>query len=311
MDQPAGCGVVRMEYKDFYVPSTDGHHTLHGYVFEPVGKARGYVQIVHGMTDYTLRYRHLMEALAEAGYLAFGYDQLGHGTTANTPAELGFIAEKDGWRYLIQDVSAFSRAIFRTYGEAPLTLLGHSMGSFVVRLAALEEAPRRLILLGSGDADAAAPLGRAMTSLLGTLYGKRHISHLMQALVFSDYDRKFEGDWPNRWITVDTENLVRYKDDPFCTFRFSVSALGDLIRLNERSNSPSFYKNFPKETEVFLLSGSEDPVGDYGSGLRRIHRRLTKRGIPCQIKLYEGYRHEILQDFCKDQVIEDILSFLE
>lgn len=304
--------MVNEKMKEMRILSSDGIHELHGFLAEPKGEIKGLVQIVHGMTDYTLRYAHFMEKLAENGYLAFGYDQLGHGYTAASPEELGFIAPKDGWKYLVRDVSLFYEAVRGRYGDAPYALLGHSMGSFVARLAALEKnSPKKLILVGSGEGDAASPLGRMMAKGMELLYGQKHVSHWMYGLVFSDYDKRFEGDWPNRWVTVDTENLIRYKDDPFCTFRFSVSALRDLITLNEKSNSRRFYRDLPLGCSSLFLSGSEDPVGNYGKGVQRIGKRLEKYGKKNRVILYQGFRHEILQDFCRDQVISDILSFLE
>jgi alpha-beta hydrolase superfamily lysophospholipase len=272
----------------------------------------GIVQVVHGMTDYIGRYESFLTSLAEKGYLAFGYDHLGHGTTVKDPSELGFVAPKNGWRYLVRDVGTFSDAVREEYGiHLPYYLLGHSMGSFIVRLAALEKVkPDKLILMATGDRNPACPFGIALAKALSFFRGPRYVSPLFYRLIFRNYDKGFPGDYPQRWITVDTENLVRYKDDPLCTFHFSVSALGDLIRLNQKSNSLAFFKKSPSETPILLLSGEFDPVGGYGKGVRRIHRRLCRFGKTSSLKLYSGYRHEILQDFCKNEVTEDILSFL-
>ncbi len=293
-------------------PSTDGIHSLAGTLSFPDGTIRGIVQIIHGMTDYTDRYEDLFSSLSQAGYLVVGYDHLGHGYTANGKEELGFFADKDGWKILISDAVAFASAIREEYGkELPYILLGHSMGSFVARLAALEILPEKLVLVGTSGGETGASLGRGMSFLLGKLYGTKHISHLMQGLVFGDYDKRFPGDYPSRWITVDTANLIRYKDDPFCTFRFSVSAIGDLIALHQKANSPLFYSRLPDNTSVLLLSGEDDPVGGYGEGVERVYWKLIRKGKNAQMILYPGYRHEILQDFCKKQVLEDLLAFLE
>jgi alpha-beta hydrolase superfamily lysophospholipase len=293
-------------------PSTDGVHSLAATLSLPEGEVCGIVQVIHGMTDYTDRCEDLFFALSKAGYLVVGYDHLGHGRTAKDKEELGFFAEKDGWKILVSDAVSVASAIRKEYGkELPYILLGHSMGSFVARLAAMKIAPEKLVLVGTSGGESGASLGRAMSFLLAKLYGTRHVSHLMQGLVFGDYDKRFPGNYPSRWITVDTDNLIRYKDDPFCTFRFSVSAIGDLIALHQKANSSTFYSQLPEGTSVLLLSGEDDPVGGYGEGVEKVYWKLLRKGKKAKMILYPGYRHEILQDFCKKQVVEDILSFLE
>jgi alpha-beta hydrolase superfamily lysophospholipase len=84
----------------------------------------------------------------------------------------------------------------------------------------------------------------------------------------------------------------------------------DLVRLNKYCNDKSWYDDIDKKMPILLVSGSEDPVGDYGKGVRNVYERLKSVGANVQIRLYEGYRHEILNDFCRDQVVEDIRAFV-
>ncbi|MDY3924654.1 MAG: alpha/beta hydrolase, partial [Eubacteriales bacterium] len=130
-------------YEEMRVPSSDGIHTLAGRVYRPEGRVRGLFHVVHGMTEHIARYDPLFRRMAEDGYLCFGYDHLGHGATARDAGELGYIADRDGWRRLAQDVAVFADAAERRYaalwaGEEcpPYFLMGHSMGSFVVRTTA-------------------------------------------------------------------------------------------------------------------------------------------------------------------------------
>ena len=86
------------------VLSSDGKHQLKGVVYLPEGEKKGLFHVVHGMTEYIGRYDGFMRKAAERGYVCFGYDHLGHGNTA-LEGELGFIALKDGWEYLVKDVA--------------------------------------------------------------------------------------------------------------------------------------------------------------------------------------------------------------
>ena len=67
---------------DKSVPSTDKVHMLKGVVYVPEGEIKAIVQVVHGMEEHIGRYDPFLRFLAQRGFLAFGYDHLGHGRTA-------------------------------------------------------------------------------------------------------------------------------------------------------------------------------------------------------------------------------------
>ena len=87
---------MSVEIKKYFVPSTDGIHTLAGIIYLPEGEAKGFYQVVHGMTEHIARYEKFMMDMAKEGWICFGYDNLGHGNTARDDSELGYIAKKDG-----------------------------------------------------------------------------------------------------------------------------------------------------------------------------------------------------------------------
>lgn len=301
--------------KDFSCSSSDGIHTLRGVVYLPDGEAKGYFQIVHGMTEYIGRYDRIMSDLANEGYICFGYDHLGHGMTANDDSELGYIAKTDGWKYLAKDVKAFSAAVREDIGlELPYYLMGHSMGSFIVRLAAEKYVtPEKLIVMGTGGANPAAGAGLALISLIKLFKGHRHISKFIDGIAFGSYNSRFKdevGIAPNPWLTTDTEVRKKYAADKYCTFKFTVSAMGDLMQLLKRSNRAAWYKNIP-QVPILLVSGEDDPVGNYGKGIISVKNRLEKSKKNVSCILYKGARHEILNDFTYSQVKGDILKFLQ
>lgn len=291
--------------------SSDGIHLLQGVALVPEGEVKGIFHVVHGMCEYMVRYRDFLNRMAKEGYLAFGFDQLGHGKSAGDRKNLGFIAETRGWEHLVEDAVLAADSIKSRFGDLPYYLFGHSMGSFVARLAAKKIKPSALLICGTSDQNPMAGAGEMLCRLVCARFGPRHISDFLQRLVFSSYDERFPGDYKGRWLTVDTANLLRYKDDPFCTFRFTSSAMRDLIALSRRCNSKRAISELPEEMPILLISGELDPVGGYGKGIRRLSRKLSKKKIKVQMHLYKGYRHEILNDFCREDVISDILNFLQ
>ncbi len=312
--------VIRMDIRDFTVPSSDGIHTLAGHVYLPVGTPCGVFHVVHGMTEHIGRYDPFMQALCEDGWLVCGYDNLGHGHTVRDSSELGFIASKNGHELLSRDVGLFSDAVRKQYGltEKPYILLGHSMGSFIARYATSKRyvTPDRLIVMGTGGPNPIAGIGLGIIGLIKLCKGERHVSPLVDKLAFGPYNDRF-GEAPAddpcsryRWLNTAREPLEVYVADPLCAFPFTVSGMGDLIRLTVRTNRRSWFTSLPVGMPVLLVAGREDPVGDYGRGVEAVRDRLARAGVPVSCHLYDGARHEILLDVCYPEVLRDIRTFI-
>lgn len=302
------------EIKKIEVLSTDNIHTLKGLIYIPDGEIKGIFHIVHGMCEYIERYSHVFSALAEEGYVLCGYDNLGHGKTARDDGELGFIAHKDGWKYLVNDVKAFEDAIKKLYPDKPLYLMGHSMGSFISRIAAENygDGIEKFIICGTGGPNRAAPFGLLATDIMRILFGEKHKSNFVNKLAFGAYNKRFEGASDFEWITNDRDIITKYEADKYCNFKFSVSAMHDLVKLNQLSNRPAWFKSIRKDMPILLISGNDDPVGNYGKGVTKVYERLKAAGVrDVTLKLYKECRHEIHNDNCKDEVIKDIIEFIK
>ena len=303
--------MIKVIYKE--VLSSDKIHQLKGKIYIPEGKARGLFHVVHGMTEHIARYDAFMRRIAAEGYIVFGYDHLGHGMTALNDSELGFIAHEKGWEKLIDDVFVFGNEIRKIMGDSlPLILMGHSMGSFIVRLAAAKyNHYDKLIVMGTGGPNPMAGAGVRAAGLIKKIKGERFISNGIYKMAFGTYNKRFadEND-PYAWISVDRANRDRYRADRFCTFRFTVSAMQDLVILNKSCNEKSWFESIDKQKPILLVSGSDDPVGEYGEGVKKVYDGLKAAGANVQFKLYEGCRHEILQDYKKEAVTADIIRFI-
>ncbi len=293
------------------VPSTDGTHELYGRVYLPQGEVKGLFHVVHGMTEHMERYEPFMREMAAEGYICFGYDHLGHGKTVKDQSELGYIAKKNGWKLLVEDVTAFGDAMREDYGEdLPYILMGHSMGSFIVRLAAADgRTPDKLIIMGTGGPNPIAGAGLLIVAAM-KLFGKgKTVSKFLYKTAFGSYNKKFDGDGKRGWLTSNADIREKYDKDPLCNFHFTVSAMGDLIGLTKRANDKDWFKRLPKDLPVLLVAGKNDPVGNCGKGVKVVFNKLKKQGSLVEIRLYDG-RHEILNDACRDAVVEDIKAFL-
>lgn len=292
------------------VLSTDNKHLLHGKVYIPDGEVKGYYHIVHGMTEHIGRYDRFMRDMAEKGYITFGYDHLGHGATAEE-GELGFIASENGWQYLCGDVWQFASHVISEYGEKPYYLMGHSMGSFIVRLAVTMDAnPEKLVVMGTGGKNPAADIGLKIMGIISKVFGEKHISAFVDKIAFGSYNKRFKGEDEYAWLTGDMLVREKYAADPWCNYSFTVSAMKDLVRLNRNSNLDETFHKTPTCMPVLLVSGADDPVGEYGEGVAKVCEAYKSAGVNADMKLYDGYRHEILNDKSYDKVLADVINFL-
>lgn len=301
------------------VPSVDKKHTLKGVVYVPQGEPKGFFHVVHGMAEHIRRYDRFMRHMAENGYICFGYDHLGHGRTAESADEWGYIAADGGWELLLQDVGNFADAVKQDYGEKgetlPYILMGHSMGSFIVRLATEKYVkPDKLIIMGTGGNNPAAGIGLNVIAAVQKKHGPRHVSPMVDKLCFGSFNKRFGGgtaEDPSPWLTADRKERQKYYDDAMCGFPFTVSAMRDLVQLMKQANRKEWFTSLPQGMPVLLVSGAEDPVGNYAKGVRQVYTRLQQAGVPVRIHLYPGGRHEILNDVTYEQVVEDIEKFIE
>ncbi len=301
-----------MEKKYIKIKSSDNINTLNVKIYIPDSEPLGIFQAVHGMTEHLERYDELLTRICEKGYFCIIHDHLGHGKTAREE-DLGFIAQKDGWKYLIDDVENVYKAAEGMCKNKKHYLLGHSMGSFITRLYA-EKYTKHLsgyIMMGSGAGNPAADIGLMLTRLIAKIKGNRYVSKFIYKMAFGSYNKKFSEESQYAWLSTDKKNIEAYSKDKYCTFLFTVSAMNDLIRLNKECNRKKWFASLPENLSIFIMSGSDDPVGGHSKGIKKVYRQLEKQNrYNLSFKLYEGARHEILNDFCKDEVISDITTLL-
>lgn len=292
--------------------SSDQKNTLSGVMYIPNGDIRGIFHLVHGMTEYIGRYQPLFESLASAGYLCCGFDNLGHGNTA-CEEDLGFIASKNGWQFMVDDVKLFADSIKSEYPNLPYILMGHSMGSFITRISVSRypDLADKYICCGTAGANPAAAAGLLLCNIIKAFRGERAISPFLENMSFGSYNKRFDGVTKYEWLTKDREIIDKYSKDKYCTFHFTVSALKDLMTLLKLCNGKDCFNNTKPELPILLIAGDMDPVGNYGKGVKQVYNNFKASGkTDVTMFLYENCRHEIHNDSCKTQMTEDILKFI-
>ena len=295
--------------------SSNGVNSVTYYVYQNEDiPPKGIMQIVHGMCEYFLRYDPFCRYLAENGYLVCGHDHIGHGNSVRRPEDLGYFADHNGWQYLIEDTHRMVHLIRAQFPNLPLYILGHSMGSFVVRcfLDLYSADVDGAILSGTGG-NPLAGAGILAASMVKSLHGGRYRSELIKKMTGLDGSKRYEDHYSDLdWLTHDHKVIDEYAADPKSNFTFTVSGYIDLFSLVRTADNSHWGASIRKDLPIYLFSGDQDPVGGYGKGVKRVYRHLNRLGIQdVSMRLYQDGRHEMLNELNRDEVYRYVLAWLD
>ena len=304
-----------MKQQSFEFPSATGVCTISAEAWIPDGEPEAVLVIHHGMAEHRERYGEFVRFLCNRGVAVYMHDMASHGKSRKPGEPAGWFGEKDGWRKLVED---YRTLVLRAAAEHPgkkLIVMGHSMGSFICRVYTAkhpEDGFSGAVFMGTGGSNPAAKAGILMAGAIAAVKGKKAKSALMNKMAFGTYNQRFEGRTPFDWLTRETEIVDRYIADPECGYLFTVQGMADLIRVNAASNAAAWYQAVPKELPVLLVSGGEDPVGEYGKGVKSVKDLLDATGhTKVTMKLYAGCRHEVLNETNRQEVMEDLLDWIK
>jgi len=285
----------------------------------PKEKPQGVIHVCHGMAEHSGRYQDFAQWISIKGWAVVAQDHRGHGLNLEKPDEVqGFFGPQHGWNRVVADSLKVLTYLEEEYPRIPLILLGHSMGSFLARTLAskLGRAGSYQGYIFSGTAGKpgiAGLLGAKLAKWEAGRRGKTHASTLMNSLMFDSYSKAFR---PNRtafdWVSSSSQEVDGYVDDPWCGFLCTSQFYQDLLEAVLFVNSPSCFATQNPEIPVYLFSGAEDPVGNFGKGVQWVGTQLEKFGVrDLEVTLYPRGRHEMFHETNKEQVFEDLWTWIE
>ncbi len=305
-------------------PSSNQRDQLYYFSMTPTnGHPRGVVLIHHGMSGRSASYEPLASFLCENGYAVYGYDCAGHGRSVADESLFGSFGDKDGDVVLVNDLGAAIALVRRRYRHLPLFLLGHSLGSFVMRTYAAahgrrqdsddpatlplpEEAPiDGLILSGTCARIRPSRLERFRLARKA----KKGDSKGAARVIFSKIEKEFAGE-PGGWVTTAPRTGA---PDPLSGHGLTAMSYYDMYRLMNYVSSDEWLKKMPGSLSILFLSGARDPVGGMGKGIVALCEALADADVSdVSYRLYEGEKHEILDvPAVAPKVWADLLGWLE
>ena len=293
---------------------TDGHKIATTTYF-PRNEIIGHIHIMHGMGEHQRRYEGFANYLCDLGYLVTSHDHRGHGNTAEENGGLyGYFADKDGFERVVQDVHEVLQQIRVHHGMYPLTLFGHSMGSFIARRYAQLYSTEldRVICCGTGATTPLHVIGNNLAKVLSRVKGPKTPSIIMNKLSFSSFNKKI----PDvvtifDWLCTDEQEVQKYIEDKQCGFIATNQFFADLTSGFIKIVKPKEIKKIRTDLPILLISGSDDPVGENGKGVYKVADQFKQAGLKdVTVFLFEGMRHEIIHERNKQQVYDVVTRWM-
>ncbi len=299
---------------DFYYPSC-GAGMIHGCRWEPEGKPAAVLQLVHGVAEHVIRYDEFAAFMARHGFLVVAADHMGHGGSIGAEVPMGCFV--GGWQKAVADVHRLFNYTRMECPDVPYILLGHSMGSFMVRTF-LEKYPKAdisaAIISGTGWMHRGIlNSGIAAATLVGKRQGFDTPSKFLNDMMFGSYNRKIEHPRTScDWLTRDKHIVDAYMADPLCGFTITPGLARDMLGGIKYIQEPEHLAKMRKDMPVYFVAGNDDPVGDYGEGVKQAAAAFCKAGMQnVSLRLYPMGRHEMLNELNRDEVYANILNWLK
>lgn len=272
------------------------------------------LHILHGMAEHAERYDSFAKYLNSHNIAVFAQDHRGHGQSIENDLK-GFFADKNGWNRVVEDAIELSDYISGLYTGVPLFLMGHSMGSFMARCVMVKRAELYdgVIIMGTGAAQGVVgKAGQVIANMQIKKNGPHMPSLSMNKLAFGSYNKKFRPALTGfEWLSRDTKQVRKYINDPLCGFVCTAEFFKDLLTGIEEANNKANAKLLPKALPLLIISGSDDPVGNFSKGVKTVYKLYLNAGLKnVQLKLIEGGRHEILNETNKTEVYKVLLDWL-
>jgi alpha-beta hydrolase superfamily lysophospholipase len=259
----------------------------------PVAHPKGVVQIVHGLGEHGRRYDHVAEHFNRAGYSVYADDHRGHGETGFRMQANGDIKQQGnlgpgGMGAVFSGVRSLSHIILGENPEEPLILFGHSWGSMIAQ---------RIFNNFSDEYDAMILSGSTLL--------------LPGILPSSGFNKKW-AKTPNasghEWLSRDESVGHEFANDPKNFKEAAITAFG-ITNVLQLLGTPS--KNIDAHVPILLIAGSDDAIGGERGNrlLANAYRRVGVEDL--QVIVYHGARHEVVNETNKDEVLADLVTWLD
>jgi alpha-beta hydrolase superfamily lysophospholipase len=308
-----------MKYEMIEFKTSDGNVNFF-HMWTPESSPEIVVVLSHGMTEHGMRYRNFAEFLCENGIAFFAEDHRGHGLTGkkaeeNGSGKMSFLAEKDGFNRVTEDI--YEEVLFakEKFPGAKIVLFGHSFGSFIAQnfIEKYGGILDRAILCGTaGPRKITVFLAELLGGMVKFFCGKKSTSIFLNFAAFGSCNSRIKNPrTKSDWLTRNEKIVDEYEADPLCGIPATTGFMCDIFSGLNQIHADKNISRIPPALPIFLIAGNADPVGSYGKTVQKLYEIYRRKNFNACIKIYDGCRHELLNELNRDEIFSDILHFIK
>lgn len=279
----------------------------------PNKEAKANVIICEGMEEHSSRYDAFAKFLNANGYDVYCLDCYGQGQNVLPDESNKGIWPESGFRKMVQAINQLVLKI--STQEKPTYIFSHSMGSFMMQdyIQRFANNVKKVVLCGSGAKNPLALVGYGLAKLIVNRKNRNKKAKLLNSLMFGNFNHGIKN--PRTaydWLSFNEENVDTYIADPLSGFGPNNGFCLEFLKGMKRLHKQKFLNKISKGINLFIISGDQDPVTNFGKDVDRLANEYRELGIDnLETKIYKNMRHEILNEKDCHIVYKDVLEFFE
>ena len=301
-----------------FIMKSDGLHIfVRKFIPNEVNSPKGVVLLSHGRNEHSARYFRFCNALMKNGYIAYIHDQRGHGNTAENLDAIHL--RKGDFDGMADDIQRLYEIASADYPDLPVFLFGHSLGSMIASKyiqkygganlrGVILSGPTQITEKTVSEID---PVLKQLLELHDDHYVDANVSDMLNRSLTARFSQSGEAD---AWLSRD-ENEIRKKfEDPLFVGPETIGWLNEFLIKGKIWDifDEARVVNIDKQLSVLVICGDHDPSTNNGESAKLIEKLYKEAGIiDVSVILYPDGRHELLNDINREQVTQDLMSWME
>jgi alpha-beta hydrolase superfamily lysophospholipase len=258
---------------------------IHWQAWLPDAEPDAVVLLAHGLAEHAGRYAHVGAGMAERGLAVYAPDHRGHGRSSGPRTQINSI------EHAVDDLHTFAGIVKERHPSAPTFLLGHSMGGAIAFAYALRHQSELQGLVLSAPAvviEGVSPVTIAAGKLLSKLVPNAGVLQL-----------------DGTAVSRDPEVVKRYDSDPL-NYRGKVVARtgAELVALADVAAARLPELKLP----LLVMQGTADRLVPVKAA-QLVYDRTGSADKT--IKTWDGLYHEILNEPEREQVLGEMIAWVE
>ncbi|MDD4584807.1 MAG: lysophospholipase [Bacilli bacterium] len=288
----------------------DINNNISGLKWE-IENPKAFVVIGHGMAEHASRYDYIAKLLNKDNYSVYAINQIGHG--------IPVVGKKGHWEKgdfekCVDNMEELVKYLKDKNPGKKIFIIAHSMGSFILQeyISKYGNSVNGVVLSGTNGPSTLAKAGNFVANVVFALADNTKPNKFLNKLSFGSYNSAFK---PNKtefdWLSRDEEQVKKYIEDDDCGFVCTTGFFKEFTSALANLHSLDKIKRIPLNLPILLISGEKDPVGENGKGVMKLYSLYKDNDLKnIDIKLYPNARHEIFNEINKNEVISDVIKWL-